>query len=90
MEYREAVAQLSPDVVQRLRNAVETGRWPDGRALSVEQRREALQAVIAWEALHLPDSERTGYIDRRGKDCDSSGAAVEPLRWRDSGRGEGA
>jgi len=99
MEYAEAVESLSPEVVARLRQAVETGRWPDGRPVSEEQRQHSLQAVIAWEAKHLPESERVGFIDRsRKSDCgshdhdhdqdqDDSGEGAA-LRWADGAAGE--
>ncbi len=64
---------LTPDVVDRLRLAVEIGKWPDGRRLSQEQRETCMQAVLAWEMRHLPEEQRTGYIDKGEKDgeaCD--------------------
>jgi uncharacterized protein YeaC (DUF1315 family) len=68
------LAALTPEIVAALKHAIETGKWPDGRRLSGEQRTISLQAVIAWEHHNLPEQERTGYIDKGDKDgevCDS-------------------
>lgn len=65
---------LTPDVVANLRKAVEIGKWPDGRRLTPEQRETSIQAVIAWEAKHLPETERSGYIQKKEKEgevCDT-------------------
>jgi len=64
---------LNPEIVGRLRRAVELGKWPDGQRLSREQVATCLQAVIAWETKHLPEAERTGYIakeEKEGEVCD--------------------
>ena len=60
--FEDALAHMTPEVCANLRRAVELGRWPDGRALSTEQKELCLQAVIAWEAKHLPEEERMGYV----------------------------
>ncbi len=44
------------------------------RALTKEQREICMQAVYAWEMKNLPETERSGYIDRgtkeEGEQCD--------------------
>lgn len=71
MDYQQLLNRLSPDIVDRLRRGVETGRWPDGTALSDAQREHSLQAVIAWDSRHRPAGERVGYVhkgaDRRAR-----------------------
>ncbi|MEM1142116.1 MAG: DUF1315 family protein [Pseudomonadota bacterium] len=62
MDYLDAVKSMTPDLVERLRTAVATGRWPDGRPLKQEQRENSLQAIIAWEQANLPEHQRTGYV----------------------------
>lgn len=67
------LAALTPDLVDRLRLAVEIGKWPDGNRLTQEQREICMQAVLAWEFKNLPEEERTGYIDKgekEGEVCD--------------------
>jgi len=44
------VASMTPEVYQRLVTAVETGKWPDGVALTQEQRDNSLQLVMLWQA----------------------------------------
>ena len=87
MDYDQLIASLSPDIVARLRRGVETGRWPDGRTVTPEQREHSLQAIIAWEQRNLPEDQRTGYIDRSAKERarqrrESDG---DRLRWVDDG-----
>lgn len=41
---------MTPDVFERLRQAVETGKWPDGTALTAEQRENCMQAVMLYQA----------------------------------------
>ncbi len=65
MDYLQLVETMSPDVYRNLLRSVELGRWPDGRPLTPEQRENAMQAIIAWGQLHLPEEERVGYIKPR-------------------------
>ena len=88
-DYLSTVQSLAPELVDRLRTAVQTGRWPDGRELSAAQRENSLQAIIAWERAHLPEEQRTGYVapkpevDRADRSRYSADIADEPgnLRW---------
>ncbi|GAB5450101.1 MAG: YeaC family protein [Halioglobus sp.] len=93
MDYLELVADMSPEVYKRLKQALEIGRWPDGKALTAEQKQNALQAVIAWGELHLDAEQRVGFIDRghrAGDTCDDTGArsdgestAPQTLKWQE-------
>lgn len=68
------LAALNPDIVAKLKLAIEIGKWPDGRRLTREQVEVCMQAVLAWEIKNLPEHERTGYIDKGSKEgeaCDS-------------------
>lgn len=44
------VQAMTPDVFERLRQAVETGKWPDGTVLTAEQRDSCMQAVMLYQA----------------------------------------
>lgn len=87
MDYQQLIETMTPDIHRALRRAVELGKWPDGRVISAEQRALCMEAVIAWEARHLPEEQRVGYIDRgskaEGELCGDSDAATEAdhLKW---------
>lgn len=83
MDYRRLIQNMTPQVYRSLKRAVELGKWPDGRPVTREQRQEAMQAIIAWGELHLPEHERVGYIDKGHKEGDSCDAPAEtPLKWQ--------
>lgn len=58
----DMLRNITPDIYQSLKLAVEIGKWPDGRKLTREQKELCLQAMIAWEQDNLPEEERTGYM----------------------------
>ncbi|MFB4354969.1 DUF1315 family protein [Pantoea sp. BS_4] len=41
---------MTPEIYERLMTAVETGKWPDGVALTQQQRDNSLQLVMMWQA----------------------------------------
>jgi uncharacterized protein len=68
MNLQHLIDHITPEIHRNLKRAVEIGKWPDGRPLTQEQRELSLQAVIAYEAVHLEEHERIGYIDRGSKE----------------------
>ena len=75
---------MSPQIYQSLLRSVELGRWPDGNALTTEQRANAMQAIIAWGERHLAESDRVGYIEKKqkpGAHCDTP--LETPLCWKE-------
>jgi len=84
MEYQQLIETMSADTYRSLKQAVELGKWPDGKALTREQRENTLQAIIAWGRIHLPENDRVGYIDKGHKEGDSCDSP-EPttLTWKD-------
>jgi uncharacterized protein YeaC (DUF1315 family) len=90
MNFKQLVGEITPEIYRNLKRAVEIGKWPDGRALTAEQRELSMQAVIAYELQHVDERERTGYIDRgskaEGEVCDDEPVdpgAEQPVRWRE-------
>ncbi|MBC7751187.1 MAG: YeaC family protein [Candidatus Saccharibacteria bacterium] len=74
MNPEAVLAALTPEIVDRLRTAVEIGKWPNGERLTAEQRATSMQAVLIWEMKNLPENQRTGYIDKgkkEGEACDT-------------------
>ena len=85
MEFEQLLSSINPEIYANLKRAVELGKWPDGRVLTPEQRQMSLQAVIAYEAKHLPEDERSGYIPPRAKktSCETPDPQEPtPLQWR--------
>lgn len=88
MNIEQMLNTLTPEIVEKLKTAVEIGKWPNGVALTKEQRQTCMQAVLVWEHKHLPETERTGYIDRGTKEedehCDSHDTKddeFQPIRF---------
>lgn len=44
------LAAMTPEVYSRLRQAVETGKWPDGTLLTAEQKDSCMQAVMLYQS----------------------------------------
>ncbi|WP_275555847.1 DUF1315 family protein [Mixta sp. Marseille-Q2659] len=51
-ELNAMVEAMTPDIYQRLVTAVEIGKWPDGVALTEEQKENCMQLVMLWQARH--------------------------------------
>lgn len=63
MNFIQVAQQLTPDLIANFRQALETSKWPDGRAVSPEQKQVLMEALLSWEHQNLPEHERTGYMD---------------------------
>lgn len=50
MNVESLMASMTPATYTRLREAVETGKWPDGRALDDNQKAVCMQAVMLYQA----------------------------------------
>jgi len=77
-DFASAAAGLDRPSYENLRRALTLGRWPDGRPLDVKQREICMEAVLTWEAAHLPPEQRTGFIET----AKCEGRAPEPDRIR--------
>ncbi|MFT5716868.1 MAG: hypothetical protein ACJAWS_000014 [Oleiphilaceae bacterium] len=63
MNFEDVAEAISPDVYKQFKQAIELGKWPDGRVLSVAQKEICLQAIMLYEAKHqVADTERVGYV----------------------------
>ena len=51
MEIDRIIDGMTPEVYQRLATAVELGKWPDGVALTDEQKENCLQLEMLWHCL---------------------------------------
>lgn len=50
--FTKLVESISRETYQGIAHASETGKWPDGRQLSANQRGYCLQLVLLWQAYH--------------------------------------
>lgn len=58
----ELIDTITPEVYQKLKTAIELGKWESGESLSEEQKEYCLQAIIAYEHRHVPLEQRTGFM----------------------------
>ncbi len=65
-EFLQAIRLMPEEVYERLKTAVELGKWPDGKPLTDEQKATSLQAVMAWQSMHIENPEHMN-IGRDGE-----------------------
>lgn len=66
MDIETLIQNITPEIYENLKTAVELGKWANGEVLSEEQRQLCMQAVIMYERT-LPEQERSGYIEQSCK-----------------------
>ncbi len=79
--FTQIAQQLDPLIYQRFKRALELGKWPDGRAVTKEQREICMQAVISYEEANVPEELRTGYMQQN---CRSKADLASTNRSEDS------
>lgn len=57
----QLIDEMNSDVYGSLKLAVELGKWGDGVRLNAQQIDFCMQAIILYEAKHLPEQERVGF-----------------------------
>lgn len=76
MTLDQLIQSLTPEVYENLKNAVATGRWPNGIQLKDGQRELCMEAILHYENSHdVPADQRVGYIDggcKSSKDDDDT------------------
>ena len=78
--FAQMIENITPEIYESLKLAVEIGKWSDGRKLTDEQRELSLQAVIAWELQNLPEDQRTGYMGPQ--ECASKSITVPNILFK--------
>lgn len=66
MDIEQIIASMTPELYQRLATAVELGKWPDGVALTPEQKENSMQLVMLWQARNNTDAQHL-TIDTNGQ-----------------------
>lgn len=84
MDLEHLISCITPEIYENLKEAIELGRWKDGRKLTQEQLESSMTAVIAYEAKHLEEAQRTGYIDRgrkaKGETCSDDQTQIVDIK----------
>ena len=82
MQLEQLLNSITPDVYKQLQKAVETGKWPDGRVLSDEQRSLCMQAIIAYDQ-RQPEDQITGYVPPKPNNQTNCHLpdTEQPLKW---------
>lgn len=80
----DLIQSLTPTMVDDLRKALELGKFPDGRVVTAAQKEMMLEAVIRYEALHVPVEARTGYVEKGGSSCDVPQPFVDLIPTQES------
>ena len=62
MDYSQAVGNLNQDVINKLRTAIEIGRWESGDKVTQEQLDTAMQAVMFWQSRHAENSDSEPFV----------------------------
>jgi len=66
MNLDQIVNSMTPEIYQRLATAVELGKWPDGVALTPEQKENSLQLVMLWQVRNNTQAQHM-TIDTNGQ-----------------------
>ncbi|MEC8740833.1 MAG: DUF1315 family protein [Pseudomonadota bacterium] len=56
----ELIGRMSPEIYERLKEAVSLGRFNEQERMGKEQLGQCMQLLILYEAQHLERDERTG------------------------------
>ncbi|QPG06871.1 DUF1315 family protein [Salinimonas marina] len=78
MNIEALLAAMTPEVYSRLRQAVETGKWPDGTPLTAEQHESCMQAVLLYQSKieksteHMTINEQGEIVHKSKRDFQKS------------------
>lgn len=77
-------SKLTPATYQQLRTALELGQWEDGRKLTVEQKENSLQLIIAYDEMHNKEEQRVGYVakPKKKEPCGGDDDKDRPVKFR--------
>lgn len=81
MDLKQLLDFITPEIYQNLKSSVELGKWPNGVTLTSEQKETCMQAVLIYEGQHLPEAQRTGFLEKNS--CSSEGGEPEKINIMD-------
>ena len=68
MNVDELINAMTPEIYLNMKQAVELGRWGDGRIMTKEQKSHSVEALIRYEHLNnIAETDRVGYVDMSNK-----------------------
>lgn len=80
-EFFEKSQQLSPEMIERFKTALQIGKWPDGQMVSDKQKETLTQAIIIYDNTNLPTGQRVGETDDQcASKSDNNDANA--IRWQ--------
>lgn len=71
---------VTPEVYQRMQSAIASGKWPNGVALSEEQKAQCLQILIAYDEKHKDTEDRVGYLPTKPTGSQRRDMDTQPMR----------
>ena len=81
MTLDDLINSMTPQIYENMKQAIELGRWPDGRKLDAEQRALCLEAAILFEeSSNMPAENRIGYMEaacKSTKDDDTQTLTIQ-------------
>ena len=81
MTLDDLINSMTPQIYENMKQAIELGRWPDGRKLDAEQRSLCLEAAILFEeSSDMPAENRIGYMEaacKSTKDDDTQTLTIQ-------------
>ena len=77
----DLIKTITPDIYERFKKAIETGKWNDRTLLTEDQKAITLRAIILYEQVHLLEHERVGFTG--SYNCGKKMASDEVLKWSD-------
>tara|TARA_E500000178_G_scaffold228874_1_gene225549 strand:- start:692 stop:1006 length:315 start_codon:yes stop_codon:yes gene_type:complete len=83
----ELVSRITPDVYERLKEAVALGRWSEEERLSPQQSEQCMQLIILYEAHNVDTEARIGAP--LSSECGGSSAEERKITVRGSSYGDG-
>ncbi|WP_308363812.1 MULTISPECIES: DUF1315 family protein [unclassified Microbulbifer] len=81
MSFQQLLNNLNPQIIGSLKRAIELGKWPNGAAITDEQRRLCAEAVANWEKRSLPVEARVGYVPPKNTPCADKTVDEQKLNW---------
>ena len=78
MDLNLLIERMDVPTYHSLRESLERCKWPDGQALSAEQKALVMEALIRFGHQHLPEDQRVGYLPQ--PDCKSAPDDLIPMR----------